>query len=146
LTIEQSILHRWALQAIAVRPNDPNEVVVLDMKDYTQKMRDRKLISTPPDELEAMLKRSTSMFLQFDDKDSLVSVLRQFTAYGGSKSLGFPSLSSFPVSVEDLVHTFYEAWERDGDDRARLNLAMELWAKSQRLTVNRLLESAADCK
>jgi hypothetical protein len=93
-------------------------------------------------ELEQTLRYSIRFHLQFDVQESLASVLRGLTAYGGGTDLRFPELANFPPPVNDLISTFVSAWETRGDDRHRVALAMQLWAKSERLTFERILEAA----
>jgi hypothetical protein len=139
-TIERLILHRWLLQAVAVQTEAGVERVMSEILDYTDQIRCRKPAMTARSEFETWLRGSSQLFLHFAEQDSLVSFLRQFQPYGGIKELGFANLDGFPHSVRDLVSTFYRAWETQGDDPARVTLAMELWAKSERLTFERVLE------
>lgn len=148
-TIEGLILHRWVLQAVAVLQAESQENVINRILARTDGMRNNPRYQTimataaSQNDMRMMLKHSVSFPIQFGTGESLVSLLQSFRSYGGKENdLQFPTLANFPIPVKELIDTFVKAWEKANDDRLRVQLAMALWAKSERLTFERILEVA----
>jgi len=140
--IEQTILHRWALQGAAVLQGDPSYIPgILGRLD---RLRGRYPDLTALDELAAMLKKSAEFHVQFDEPDGLVSALRELEAYGGSDSLAFPGVDDLSSPIVELLDAFVNVWTTDGQDDARLQLALELWGQSERLGHERVLMAVGE--
>ncbi len=137
--LEQSIIHRWAIQACANSVDDSWTDSVMEHVSIEANFHP-EIVSTKM--AAAYLERSMRNTAQFREDGGVAGVLRRLRAYGGQ--VQEPSLStSFQDWETDILNAFRAAW-RDTKAEDEIALVMELWQASERFGVARVLELAPE--
>lgn len=140
------IVWRWQLIASTLAHRDAairQPGLEAEIKERSQRIcREYGVEMTDEHFAERVLtKRCRYLFGADGRRRRLTTLLRTYSAFGGTKQLDFPNLTmDFLQPEQDLFERFITSWKTNGDEESRVEFAFHLWAKSLRLGFNQVFQ------